>query len=145
MRQNRSIPPVTVVPVLVYPDVRAAVAWLAAAFGFVERVRIGEGHRAQLSIGDDGAVIVAEARGDQQPPRDGVVNQVLKVRVEDVDAFPGHIACDSASRSELVVPLMRGDAIVGVIDLDSPTPGRFDADDRAGIEDVAERYLRLSD
>jgi GAF domain-containing protein len=65
--------------------------------------------------------------------------------VEDVDAFPGHIACDSASRSELVVPLKRGDTIVGVIDLDSPTPGRFDADDRAGIEDVAERYLRLSD
>ncbi|HEY4168678.1 MAG TPA: GAF domain-containing protein [Reyranella sp.] len=61
--------------------------------------------------------------------------------VEDVDAFPGHIACDSASRSELVVPLERGDTIVGVIDLDSPTPGRFDADDRAGIESVAERYL----
>jgi GAF domain-containing protein len=61
--------------------------------------------------------------------------------VEDVDAFPGHIACDSASRSELVVPLLRGDAIVGVIDLDSPAPGRFDADDRAGIEGVAQRYL----
>ena len=61
--------------------------------------------------------------------------------VEDVDAFPGHIACDSASRSELVVPLKRGDTIVGVIDLDSPTRGRFDADDRAGIEGVAERYL----
>ena len=58
-----------------------------------------------------------------------------------VDAFPGHIACDSASRSELVVPLRRGDAIVGVIDLDSPTPGRFDTDDRAGIESVAQRYL----
>jgi GAF domain-containing protein len=65
--------------------------------------------------------------------------------VEDVDTFPGHIACDSASRSELVVPLLRGDTIVGVIDLDSPTPGRFDVDDRAGIEGVAERYLRLSD
>jgi GAF domain-containing protein len=61
--------------------------------------------------------------------------------VEDVDAFPGHIACDSASRSELVVPLLRGDAIVGVIDLDSPAPDRFDADDRAGIEGVAQRYL----
>jgi L-methionine (R)-S-oxide reductase len=61
--------------------------------------------------------------------------------VEDVDAFPGHIACDSASRSELVVPLVRGDTIVGVIDLDSPTPGRFDTDDRAGIESVAQRYL----
>jgi GAF domain-containing protein len=61
--------------------------------------------------------------------------------VEDVDAFPGHIACDSGSRSELVVPLLRGDAIVGVIDLDSPAPDRFDADDRAGIEGVAQRYL----
>ena len=64
--------------------------------------------------------------------------------VEDVHAFPGHIACDAASRSELVVPLMRGDRIVGVIDLDSPLPGRFDPDDRAGIESVAERYLHLS-
>jgi GAF domain-containing protein len=65
--------------------------------------------------------------------------------VEDVEAFPGHIACDAASRSELVVPLMRGNTVAGVIDLDSPTPGRFDADDRAGIESVAERYLRGSD
>ena len=48
MRSNRSIPQSTVVPVLIYPDVRAAVEWLGAAFGFVERVRIGEGHRAQL-------------------------------------------------------------------------------------------------
>jgi GAF domain-containing protein len=65
--------------------------------------------------------------------------------VEDVHAFPGHIACDAASRSELVVPLMRGNIVAGVIDLDSPTPGRFDAGDRAGIESVAERYLRGSD
>jgi GAF domain-containing protein len=65
--------------------------------------------------------------------------------VEDVETFPGHIACDAASRAELVVPLMRGNTIAGVIDLDSPTPGRFDADDRAGIESVAERYLRGSD
>jgi GAF domain-containing protein len=64
--------------------------------------------------------------------------------VEDVHAFPGHIACDAASRSELVVPLTRSGTVVGVIDLDSPTPGRFDSDDRAGIESVAERYLRLS-
>ena len=69
------------------------------------------------------------------------VAQRQSILVEDVDAFPGHIACDSASRSELVVPLLRGDTIVGVIDLDSPTPGRFDLHDRAGIEGVAERYL----
>lgn len=59
------------------------------------------------------------------------------VLVEDVQAFPGHIACDAASRSELVVPLARGGDILGVIDLDSPHPARFDADDRAGIESVA--------
>ena len=62
-------------------------------------------------------------------------------RVEDVDAFPGHIACDSASRSELVVPLKRGDTLVGVLDLDSPRTGRFDADDQAGIEAIARVFL----
>jgi uncharacterized glyoxalase superfamily protein PhnB len=86
VRSNRSIPPVTVIPVLAYPDVRAAVDWLAAAFGFVERTRIGERHRAQLGIGDDGAVIVAEARGGHQPPQLGVVPVVFKVRVTDVEA-----------------------------------------------------------
>jgi GAF domain-containing protein len=69
------------------------------------------------------------------------VAECQSIVVEDVDAFPGHIACDSASRSELVVPLRRGDKVIGVIDLDSPTPGRFDSDDRAGIEGVAQRYL----
>ena len=63
------------------------------------------------------------------------------VVVPDVNAFPGHIACDSDSRSELVVPLIAGDAVVGVIDLDSPRPGRFDADDQVGIEAVAKIYL----
>jgi hypothetical protein len=57
MKPNRSIPAATVIPVLIYPDVREAVAWLSAAFGFIERVRIGENHRAQLRFGD-GAVIV---------------------------------------------------------------------------------------
>src|ERR1700712_3594193 len=86
MRSNRSIPAVTVIPVLASPDVRAAVAWLGDAFGFVEHVRIGESHRAQLGIGEDGAVIVAEADGEHQPPQPGVVPQHLKVRVEDVQA-----------------------------------------------------------
>ena len=62
-------------------------------------------------------------------------------RVEDVDAFPGHIACDSASRSELVVALKRGDTLVGVLDLDSPRIGRFDADDQTGIEAIARAFL----
>jgi len=67
------------------------------------------------------------------------------VLVEDVHAFPGHIACDAASRSELVVPLIRDSEVIGVIDLDSPEPGRFDADDQAGIEAIASLYLEASD
>ena len=62
-------------------------------------------------------------------------------RVPDVHAFPGHIACDSASRSELVVPLYSGDTLVGVFDLDSPEPDRFDAVDQAGLETIAAIYL----
>lgn len=63
------------------------------------------------------------------------------VLVEDVNAFPGHIACDAASRSELVVPLIGRDGVIGVIDLDSPSVARFDASDQAGIERVAAIYL----
>jgi GAF domain-containing protein len=62
-------------------------------------------------------------------------------RVADVNAFDGHIACDSASRSELVVPLYRGDELIGVFDLDSPEPDRFDADDQRGLEAIARAYL----
>jgi L-methionine (R)-S-oxide reductase len=62
-------------------------------------------------------------------------------RVADVDAFPGHIACDSASRSEVVVPLHLGNTLVGVFDIDSPVPDRFDADDQAGLEAIAQCYL----
>lgn len=57
--------------------------------------------------------------------------------VPDVHAFPGHIACDAASNSEIVVPLLRGDSLIGVLDLDSPRLGRFDAVDQAGLERVA--------
>jgi len=86
MLSNRSIPQATVIPVLVYPDVRAAVAWLTAAFGFREQVRIGDDHRSQLRVGEDGGVIVADAHGEQQAPMTGVVTHVIKVRVPDVDA-----------------------------------------------------------
>ena len=58
--------------------------------------------------------------------------------VADVHAFPGHIACDADSRSELVVPVLRGGAVIAVIDLDSPRAARFDAEDQAGIEALAE-------
>ncbi|MGP7795900.1 GAF domain-containing protein [Sphingomonas sp. CLY1604] len=57
--------------------------------------------------------------------------------VEDVHAFPGHIACDAASRSELVVPIVRDGAVIAVLDLDSPEPARFDAEDAAGCEVLA--------
>jgi uncharacterized glyoxalase superfamily protein PhnB len=83
---NRSAPPATVTPVLIYPDVRAAVAWLESAFGFGERVRIGDAHRAQLRVGVDGAIVVADARSDQIAPSAGVVTHLVKVRVPDVDA-----------------------------------------------------------
>jgi uncharacterized glyoxalase superfamily protein PhnB len=83
---NRSAPPATVTPVLVYPDVRAAVAWMEAAFGFAERVRIGDTHRAQLRIGVDGAVVVADVGSDRVAPDGSGVTHVIKVRVPDVDA-----------------------------------------------------------
>ena len=62
-------------------------------------------------------------------------------RVADVHAFPGHIACDSASRSELVVPLFVGDTLIGVFDLDSPVPDRFDVDDQYGLETIARVFI----
>lgn len=58
--------------------------------------------------------------------------------VTDVHAFPGHIACDAESRSELVVPVVRGGAVIAVIDLDAPIEGRFDTEDRAGFEALAQ-------
>ena len=85
MRPNRSIPNATVVPVLICADVRAAVAWLSAAFGFAERVRIGEDHRAQLKFGD-GAVIVADVRQERRPPRPGEATHSVLVRVDDARA-----------------------------------------------------------
>jgi GAF domain-containing protein len=68
-------------------------------------------------------------------------SQRVTQRIEDVDAFPGHIACDSASRSELVVPLVQGDTLIGVFDLDSPSLARFDADDQAGLEAIAAVFV----
>jgi len=85
MFTNRSAPPATVTPVLIYPDVRAAVDWLESAFGFEERVRIGDDHRAQLRVGQDGSIVVADVRGEQVAPSGGVVTQLIKVRVPDVD------------------------------------------------------------
>jgi uncharacterized glyoxalase superfamily protein PhnB len=85
VKANRSIPSAQVIPVLIYPDVRAAVAWLEAAFGFSERVKIGEDHRSQLRFGD-GAVIVGDVRHDRRPPRPGEATHSVMVRVDDVKA-----------------------------------------------------------
>ena len=62
--------------------------------------------------------------------------------VEDVHAFPGHIACDAASNSEIVVPLVRDGALLGVLDLDSPKTARFDAEDRAALERIAALWVQ---
>ena len=64
-------------------------------------------------------------------------------RVEDVNAFPGHIACDSASASELVVPIVRNGELIAVLDLDSPSKGRFDAEDAAGCVALTEVLSRV--
>ncbi|GGJ79046.1 GAF domain-containing protein [Pseudomonas matsuisoli] len=66
-------------------------------------------------------------------------------RVDDVHAFPGHIACDAASNSELVVPLLKDGQLIGVLDLDSPHVGRFSAADQLGIERLAEIFLAATD
>jgi uncharacterized glyoxalase superfamily protein PhnB len=89
LKPNRSIPQATVIPVLIYPEVREAVEWLTRAFGFVERVRIGENHRAQLAFGD-GAVIVGDVRHDRIAPRAGEVTHSVMVRVEDADSHCAH-------------------------------------------------------
>ena len=68
-------------------------------------------------------------------------SQRVTQRIEDVDAFPGHNACDSASRSELVVPLVHNGNLVGVFDLDSPSLARFDAEDQAGLEAIAAVFV----
>ena len=66
------------------------------------------------------------------------------LRVPDVHAFPGHIVCDTASRSELVVPLIRDQRLFGVLDIDSPSPDRFSEDDQRGIEAIAAAWCRAA-
>jgi GAF domain-containing protein len=64
-------------------------------------------------------------------------------RVEDVNTFPGHIACDSASNSEIVVPLMRNGEVIGVLDIDSPKRARFTEEDEAGVVKLAEIMMKV--
>jgi GAF domain-containing protein len=76
----------------------------------------------------------------------GTAAQTLETqRIEDVHAFAGHIACDSASNSELVIPLIKEGRLIGVLDLDSPELGRFKAEDQKGIERLAKIFLAASD
>lgn len=63
-------------------------------------------------------------------------------RIEDVHAFPGHIACDAASQSEIVIPLVKDDVLIGVLDIDSPKLARFDPDDQRGLEAIANVFLK---
>jgi uncharacterized glyoxalase superfamily protein PhnB len=86
VKPNRSVPPSTVIPVLIYPDVRAAVAFLEEAFGFKERLQIGEDHRSQLVFGDGGGLIAGDVRHDRVPPRAGEATHQVMVRVEDANA-----------------------------------------------------------
>ena len=65
------------------------------------------------------------------------------LRIDDVHEFPGHIVCDAASRSELVVPLLVSDKLIGVLDIDSPSVGRFSAADQAGAEMICSAYCEL--
>lgn len=73
------------------------------------------------------------------------VQQGRALRVEDVHAFPGHIACDSASRSEIVLPIRSGGKIVGVLDIDSPETGRFQESDEAGLQEVVKTLEAVTD
>ncbi len=73
------------------------------------------------------------------------VERQESIVVPDVHAFPGHIACDSASRSELVVPLIKDGRVLGVLDLDSPNPNRFDDEDREGCETLVRIFLAATE
>lgn len=98
---------------------------------------------------EDGELVVGPFQG--QPacvriaPGSGVCGTALVTgqtqRVADVHAFEGHIACDPDSRSEIVVPLRLGDEVIGVLDIDSPEPGRFSAEDQRGFERLAGVYV----
>jgi uncharacterized glyoxalase superfamily protein PhnB len=96
MRINRSAPIATVIPVLTYPDVRAAVAWLTDVFGFTERVRVGEDHRSQMRFGD-GDLIVADTGSHRVAPTAGQVVASVMVRVEDARAHCAHARARGAT------------------------------------------------
>lgn len=112
-----------------------------AGFYFLRPAKSGEELVLGPFQGKTACVRIAIGRG----VCGAAVAQRQTMLVEDVHAFPGHIACDAASRSELVVPLTRNGRIFGVLDLDSPLPGRFNADDQRGVEALAAIYVTGSD
>ena len=123
------------------PDGVANMANVAAlVWQFVPRLNWAGFYRAI-----DGELVLGPFAGKPAciriPFGEGVCGAAAATRetqlVADVNAFPGHIACDAASRSELVVPVLRSGRLIAVIDLDSPETGRFDRDDAAGIEALA--------
>jgi L-methionine (R)-S-oxide reductase len=97
----------------------------------------------------DGELVVGPFQGKPAcvriPVGKGVCGTAVQRRetlvVADVHEFPGHIACDAASRSEIVIPLVTKQRVFGVLDLDSPRPGRFDEDDQRGLERLAEIFV----
>jgi GAF domain-containing protein len=97
----------------------------------------------------DGGLVVGPFQGKPAcvriPLGQGVCGTAAERRetilVEDVHAFPGHIACDSASNSEIVIPLLRGDTVLGVLDLDSPRFARFSVEDQQALEALAALYV----
>ena len=70
---------------------------------------------------------------------------IKTIIVDDVEKFPGHIACSSLSRSEIVVPLITGGRLIGVLDIDSPNVGRFDDEDRVGCQALVQIFLERTD
>ena len=119
---------------------RHAVANMAnvSALIFQEMDRI---NWAGFYLMEDGVLVLGPFQGKpaciEIPEGKGVCGtaaaQDLPQRVDDVHSFPGHIACDSASRSELVIPLHAGGRVIGVLDIDSPDPGRFSEEDEKGL------------
>lgn len=93
---------------------------------------------------DDGQLLLGPFQGKPAcvyiPAGKGVCGNAVKenrsLRVDDVHEFPGHIACDAASSSEIVIPIHDRDRIVGVLDIDSPLPARFDSEDQEGLEEM---------
>jgi L-methionine (R)-S-oxide reductase len=85
----------------------------------------------------------------QIPFNKGVCGEAARtrqtLRVEDVHAFPGHIACDARSRSELVIPMIYEGRLLGVLDLDSPEPSRFSAEDQEGLEKIVAKLVAGTD